>query len=207
MKKMLVLVMVCLMGTMALAGSIAVTNYSFEQPGAGKIQGWNGENGTDIPGWASSMAAADSGVESSWPGHTDGDYSGFLMSADPSAFNLTDHVIAAGEVFTLQVDARNNWSGGTPDFMLSLYYDVAGVRNTVASSTLTLTDGWATYALTFSANDVAGSIGNLIGIELDNVAAVGNSWEGMDNVRLDVVPEPATMLLLGLGGLLLRRKG
>lgn len=207
MKKVLLVLMVAALVTAAQA--IVVENYSFEQPGAGKIKGWNGENGTDIPGWASDSTAVDSGVESDWPGSTEGVYSGFMMAGDPSVYNLTDHVIAAGEVFMLQVDARDNWTDaglGTADLMLSLYYDVAGVRTIVASTTASAMPAeWATYSLSFAADDVPASIGNLIGIELQNVsAAVNGSWMGMDNVRL--VPEPATMALFGLGSLVALRR-
>lgn len=211
MKKWCVVLLLCLIAVAVQATPIAVENFSFEEPGTGKIKGWNGENAADIPGWASDTAAVDSGVESDWPGSTEGVYSGFMMSGDSSAYNLTGYTIVAGEIYKLQVDARDNWTdlaAGTADLMLSLYYDVAGVRTTVASRVVAMPTEWMTYSLLFSADDVPASIGNPIGIELQNVsAAVGGSWIGMDNVRLDVVPEPATMLLLGLGSLVsLRRR-
>jgi hypothetical protein len=212
MKKILFLFMAAALVTASQA--IVVDNFSFEQPDQGKIKGWNGEGvgGTpavDIPGWASDIAVADSGVESDWPGSTEGVYSGFLMGGDPSAWNLTDYVIQAGDVLTLLVDARDNWTdGGLADFTMSLYYDVGGIRNTVASVTLVdISQTWTTYSLTFAADDVPASIGSQIGIELKNIdTPAGGSWMGMDNVRL--VPEPTTMALLGLGalGLLRRRK-
>lgn len=198
------------------AAVITVNNFSFEQPGDGKIKGWDLADGAyyvtggaaaEVPGWESDGTVADSGVESDWPGHTEGLWTGFMMSGDPSIYNLTGHVIAAGEEFTLQVDARDNWTDGSADFKISLYYDVAGVRNPLASTVVTLdaADTWATYSLTIAADTVAGSIGHPIGIELDNVSATGSSWEGFDNVRLDVVPEPMTLSLLALGAVALRR--
>jgi hypothetical protein len=205
MKKMVVLA-VLLLVAVTQAAPIAVENYSFELPAAGKIKGWNAEVGADIPGWASDGQAIDSGVESDWPGSTEGVYSGYLMGGDPSVWNLTGYVVAAGDVFTLQVDSRNNWSAATPaQLELSLYYDVAGVRNQAASVIVDLTDSWAGYSLTFTADDLAASIGNPIGIELKN-AASSSSWIGIDNVRLDVIPEPATLSLLGLGVVALLRK-
>ena len=71
---------------------------------------------------------------------------------------------------------------------------------------LALTDTMAEYSMVFTADDVPASIGSKLGIELDNVTAVGDSWLGMDNVRLDVVPEPATAALLTLAGLALLRR-
>lgn len=207
MKKIgLIFTVVACLAFVSQAAVISVNNFSFEQPGTAKIKGWDNV-GNDIPGWSSDTQAADSGVESDWPGHTEGLWTGFMMSGDPSIFNLTDHVIAAGEEFTLQVDARDNWTDGTADFMISLYYDVAGVRNPLASTIVTLdaADTWATYSLQVAANKVAGSIGNRIGIELDNMSTTASSWEGFDNVRLDVVPEPMTLSLLALGAVALRR--
>ena len=172
---------------------VSVENFSFELPGTEKIKGWNGEGvaGTpavDIPGWSSDSEVGDSGVESDWPGSTEGVWAGFLMGSDPSVWNLTDHVIGSGEEFVLLVDLQDNWTdGGAPEVLISLYYDDAGTRVTVASDIVTPLDqaegGWSEFLLSFSADDVPDSAGKLLGIEIDNVSAT-DSWIGMDNVRL-----------------------
>ena len=199
-RKVLFLVLVVgLFAGAAWAVPITVENFSFELPGTDKQSNWE-----NVPGWSSDTVAADSGVESAWPGSTEGVWSGFLMGSDPSAYNLTNHIIAAGETFTLEVDARNNWSENTPALLqMDIYYDNAGSRVQAATKTVELTDTWTGFSLEFAANDMPGSIGNKIGIELNNVTS-GASWIGLDNVR---IPEPATMALLALGGLaLIRRK-
>ena len=113
-----------------------------------------------------------------------------MMGSDPSAYNLTDYVISAGEEFTLLVDLQDNWtSDGAPEVMISLYYDDAGARVTVASATVTPSDqaegGWAEFSVSFAADDVPDSIGKAIGVEIDNISAT-DSWIGMENVRLSV---------------------
>jgi hypothetical protein len=211
---MLVLVL-CLTGAMALAESIAITNYGFEQPADGKHNMWDaGTNGkgtfTDVPGWTSDTPAADSGVASEWTGSSEGTYCGYLMSSDPSTYNLTDHLIAGGEVFKLQVDVQDNWQPGgmTELFKLSLYYgdDIAGARTIIGTEVVSPVWGWTTYTLEAAAT--ADAVGHKIGIELDNVSTptTSDSWQGMDNVRLDTIPEPATLSLLGLGVLAMLRK-
>jgi hypothetical protein len=175
--------------------AIPVENASFELPGTTKQNNWDGgtnAKGTfeDVPGWSSDTMAEDSGVESDWPGSTEGVWTGFMMGSDPSAWNLTDHVISAGEVLTLKVDLQDNWTdGGAPEVTISLYYDDAGTRVTMASATVTPSDqaegGWAEFSVSVAADDVPDSIGKLLGVEIDNVSAT-NSWIGMDNVRITV---------------------
>ncbi len=174
------------------AAEIPIANFSFELPGTAKIKGWNGEGvgGTpavDIPDWSSDAAATDSGVESDWPGHTDGVWTGFLRGTDPSAWNLTDYVIKASDVFILFVDARDNWteSASMPaKLQMTLYCLVGGVRTPLAITTVELTTTWNTYSLVFTANTVPAAVGSKIGIELTNATPSANSWIGMDNVHL-----------------------
>jgi hypothetical protein len=196
-----------LLATQVWAANITVDNFSFELPGTGKIVGWNGESGTDIPGWASDYSAVDSGVESDWPGHTEGLWTAFLYNLDCTngpIWNLTAHTIAAGEEFLLKVDAQNNWtSAGTPILRLGLYYDVAGVRNTLATTDVNPGSPWATFSLVAYADSVPASIGNPLGIELwSALPGPDRSYLGLDNVVL-LVPEPGTIALLGLGALAL----
>ena len=186
--KMIFIIILFLLGTVwSHAESIYVENYSFEEPGSGKIQ----TNWDRVPGWDSDTDPTDSGVESdSAYGSTDGDWSAFLMASDPSIYNMTEHVITAGATYTLKVDLQDNWSpdGTTTLFEISLYYEEAGDRITVASATVTPVWPWSTFELTFLADDAPDSIGNTIGIELDNVTdpVYGENWVGMDNVRLDM---------------------
>jgi hypothetical protein len=209
---------------LALADYVTPTleNASFELPGDGKIKGWDMDDGAyyadtseaaEVPGWEADGTIVDSGVESDWPGSTDGVWTGFLMGGDPSVYQTTDHVIAAGDEFLLMLDARDNWSATTPALLeVTLYADAMGQRVVLATETFEMTSGeivadypeWNTYTLSFAADTMEMLQGFPIGIELRN-AQEASSWIGVDNVRF--VPEPATIALLGLGGLsLLRRR-
>jgi hypothetical protein len=188
---------------------IAIENASFELPGDGKIKGWDLDDGAyyandpnaalaEVPGWEADGTIADSGVESDWPGSTDGAWTAFLMAGDPSVHQTTDHVIAAGDLFTLMVDARDNWSGTPPALLeVSLYADAFGQRAVLVTETLEMLPSdaeqpWATYTLGFAADTMAMLQGFPIGIELRN-AQEASSWIGIDNVRLCLgvlPPEP-----------------
>ena len=171
---------------------IAVANYSFELPGTAKIKGWNAEgvSGTpaeDIPGWSSDAAATDSGVESDWPGHTDGVWTGFLRGTDSSIWNLLDYYITPGDDFVLYVDSRDNWTEAASmpaKLQMTLYYEADGQRVAAATGTAELTTTWNTFSLALTANSVPDSIGHKLGVELINATPTANSWIGLDNVHV-----------------------
>ena len=169
---------------------IAVENFGFELPGTEKIKGWNGEgvDGTpavDIPGWSSDAVVADSGVETGYT-PTNGEWTAFLMSGDPSVWQLTNYTISDGDVFELKVDARITWAATT--LRMTLYYDDNGARIPAATDEMTLTDEMQEYTLSLSAADVPESVGKNVGIEFSNSSS-GDTWIGLDNVRLEVLKE------------------
>jgi hypothetical protein len=169
---------------------IAIENFSFELPGTEKIKGWNGEgvDGTpavDISGWSSDAVVVDSGVETGYA-PTDGDWTAFLMSGDPSVWQLTDYTISNGDVLEMKVDARITWAATT--LQMALYYDDNGTRIPAATSEVTLTDDMQEYSLSLSAADVPESVGKKVGIEFSN-SSTGDTWIGLDNVRLTVSSE------------------
>jgi len=169
---------------------IAVENFSFELPGTEKIKGWNGEGvadtpAVDIPGWSSDTEVADSGVETGYE-PTDGEWTAFLMSGDPSVWQLTDHTISDGDVLELKVDARITWAATA--MQMTLYYDDNGARIPAATDEVVLTDDMQEYTLSLSAADVPESVGKKVGIELSN-ASSGDTWIGLDNIRLELSNE------------------
>jgi hypothetical protein len=183
--------------------AIYIENPGFEEPDMGKIKGWE-----TIPGWSSDTGAVDSGVEMDWTDY--GVYSGFLMSGDPSVWQLTDAVINAGTEYVLSIEAQDNSTDtGTAKLGMIIYYDLEGYRVPIALGIYDLPPrvgdehNWNTYSLVFNSSNAPSSVGNKIGIEFINFSAEG-SWVGIDNVTL--IPEPATLAMLALGGLGLMRR-
>lgn len=154
-----------------------VWNPSFELPGTTKLK--NFEN---VVGWTSGEGeVTDSGVETGWSA-TDGEWTAFLRSSDPSVFQVTHHIIAAGDVIQLSVDARITWAATTM-LMEIFYVNAAGEMVPVASSEVALTDDMTNYSLEFVAADDPNAVGQRLGILFDNVSP-SDSWIGLDNVSV-----------------------
>ncbi len=196
MKKMLLLAAVVFaIGSTLAWGSapIAVENGSFELPGLEKYKCWDGEDPctVDVPGWTSDDNPVDCGVEIGWVA-TDGTWTAFLKSGDPSVWQVTDHVIAANEILTLQVDAKNNWAATTLQISLFAYDEITDpmdpnivipVRMPICVQNAALAYAMQTFTLECFTIDVPEAAGHKLGIELMNVSS-GNAWLNLDNVRL-----------------------
>jgi hypothetical protein len=159
---------------------VQIENFSFELPGTDKQKGFD-----NVPGWSTDGPCADSGVETGYT-PTEGDWTAYLMSGDPSVWQLTDRTIAEGDVLQLKVDARITWAATS--MQMSIYYDDNGARVPVVTGDITLADEMQEYALSFSSGDVVESVGKQVGIEFSNSSS-GDTWIGLDNVRLEVSSE------------------
>lgn len=171
-------------------GSIEIANYSFEEPDANKIKGWDGvcadtswKNNVDIPGWRSDVPAFDSGEEQGWT-PTDGIYAGWLKGADTSVYNITNYTIKGDEEFQLTVDARDIWPF-TEVLQMGLFYvDENNKKVMMESAKYELTNEMYGYSLIANPKLYPNAAGRKIGVWLDNVYADPGSWLAIDNVRL-----------------------
>jgi len=208
----------------AMADPVALVNPGFELPAwDAQVNGFDGQysNHPDVPGWEddcdvfpSPPDKPRSGVLApNVNGHT-GIYAGFLIDQAVETENvmwqLTGKTIAAGEVYTLTVWAHAKWTG--QNMKLSLFSDDGlGNHTEVAVSAAIPVPGdevWREYSEKFTIAAGSPAIDKTLGIAIEHIEqeAGVNHWMSYDDVTLDVVPEPATMMLLGLGSLALLRR-
>lgn len=151
--------------------SIPLVNGDFQLPGTVKQTNW-----ANVPGWKSDTVAADSGVEGG-----PSEWTAYRMSNDPSVYNLSPHVIAAGEEFKIKLTAKDGWHSSK--IIVTLYFDTGdGVRKTLATQTFDLgpTDPFEVFATATTA-----SVGSKLGVMIDNVSIdSGSAWTGFDNVQM-----------------------
>lgn len=161
---------------------IAVENGDMELPAAGRIKDW-----AEVPGWSADNATEDSGTEAGawWMPSDDNDYAGVLFTGDPAAYNLTDHVIAEGETFKVNLKGIDVWNG--PKINVTIYYNSGdGTRNILESKTFDVVGGaWTDIELITVAP--AEADGAKVGIQVYNTSGDGgDGWSGFDDVQLFV---------------------
>ena len=155
----------------------------------------------DIPGWEDASVITDAGVESvgAWWSPLEGQ-SAFLQRGN-AASNTSSYVIQSGDIFDVSFFAKT-WDGqGDGGMLLTLYYDnptnVIGTFDTGGLNT-----SWTEYTPSIAAT--AGSVGGTLGVLVENNTTTG--FLNFDEISIDVVPEPSSLALLGLGGLMMARR-
>jgi len=200
-----------------MAGIITLENADFELPNTGKIS----TGFAAVPGWNNTGTSAyvNSGVDKSSTKYgSDTSYIGFFYKTDGAgAVQMTSHVIAENETFTVTYSNMNGFNSGVTAGITQgkcvLYYlsDVGAMvalgfvqtdRDTAYADTY-----WSPVTLTVDAT--AAAVGKTLGVQF----RATNGWTFVDDVSLtyQTVPEPGSLAVLiagvlGLGTCGWRRK-
>lgn len=216
MKKVLALFMVAALATVSQAVLIdSFENIDFDSGSVtlnGAFKGFDAPEGTDIAGWTNYRNGAagplnDAGVEAAgvgwWVGSGPHQNAGFMSSGD-AAYTMSSYTIQPGDVFTIEyIGGHWDWTGAG-EWTATLFYDnPANVIGSYVQGMASWFPDLVWYSDTTGIAATPESVGGTLGILM---TSSGTGISQFDELTVNVIPEPATMALLALGGLLLRRK-
>lgn len=198
-----------LVGLAAAANAQDITSYfvnlNFDSTGhaTSPVNGGFDIPTSDVPGWQNLTTITDSGVEGqgAWWNPYQG-YASFLKPGE-GAYNLSTYTIQAGDVFNVDIMAKGWQYNSTPgQLTITLFYGSDPNQNAIGSfNTGSLPQSSAETLWTSYASDIAatpGSVGQMLGISILSSGTTG--YANFDPVSVAVVPEPASMALIAVGG-------
>ncbi len=187
----------------AVSDANLILNPGFEQPGVDTAAGHDGfdDATNDVPFWEDGSPGQNNiitGTKHVGANAHSGDYVGALYwPSSLAVVQTTSHIISAGEEFTMTFWHQGGFRPGDA----AIYYLDGGTRVDLATQAVSGASTWT--EIQFTALATGASVGKFVGVSLQGTAA-DQVW--YDDVSLTVVPEPASLALVGLGSLLLIRR-
>ena len=184
------------------AASVSIVNADFQDPtGAPGDGSYNGATPADWNGYGSLGMQNEAGnIFAYLQGGATGDLTGGTLTQDISA--SVGGVVTIGDVFTLTLAAVNQNASPSFDFDIRDNADPSLGSSLIGGAVQsgTVSGGWADYVVLGTVDTSSTDVFLILNTNGPQVR--------VDNVRLDLVPEPSSSALLGLGGLtlILRRK-